>query len=342
MDINYIKKIALELFKTDSPTGYSNNVCNYLLNELKSLGYEASITNKGNVKLFIEGNSSEKTIATSAHVDTLGLMVRSINSDGTLNVTNVGGPSIPTLDGEYCKIVTRSEKIYTGTILCKSASVHVYEDAKSAPRDLSHMIVRIDEVVHNKEDVKALGINNGDYICYDPKTVITTSGFLKSRFIDDKGSVCAILAVLQEMKLNKIKPMYNTYVYFVNQEEVGHGAATTDLVVDEFVTVDMGCIGQDLAGNEYAVSICAKDSGGPYSYNLTNKLINLASNNNINYVVDIFPFYGSDIGAAWRSGVDCAGALIGPGVHASHGMERTHLDAIINTSKLLYLYLTTK
>ena len=204
------------------------------------------------------------------------------------------------------------------------------------------MIVRIDEVVHNKEDVKALGINNGDYICYDPKTVITPSGFLKSRFIDDKGSVCAILAVLQEMKLNRIKPMYNTYVYFVNQEEVGHGAATTDSVVDEFVTVDMGCIGQDLAGNEYAVSICAKDSGGPYSYNLTNKLINLASNNNINYVVDIFPFYGSDIGAAWRSGVDCAGALIGPGVHASHGMERTHLDAIINTSKLLYLYLTTK
>ena len=165
---------------------------------------------------------------------------------------------------------------------------------------------------------------------------------MSGRFIDDKGSVCAILAVLQEMKLNNIKPMYNTYVYFVNQEEVGHGAATTDSVVDEFVTVDMGCIGQDLAGNEYAVSICAKDSGGPYSYNLTNKLINLASNNNINYVVDIFPFYGSDIGAAWRSGVDCAGALIGPGVHASHGMERTHLDAIINTSKLLYLYLTTK
>lgn len=342
MDINYIKKTAIELFNTDSPTGYSNNVCKFLVNELRTLGYEATITNKGNVKLFIEGYSNEKTVATSAHVDTLGLMVRSINSNGTLNVTNVGGPLIPTLDGEYCKIITRDEKVYTGTILCKSASVHVYEDAKSANRDLSHMIVRIDEVVKSSADVKALGINNGDYICYDPKTVITPSGFLKSRFIDDKGSVCAILAVLQKMKVNNVKPQYNTYVYFVNQEEVGHGAATTDNIVDEFVTVDMGCIGQDLAGNEFAVSICAKDSGGPYSYNLTNKLIKLAKDNNVNHVVDIFPYYGSDIGAAWRSGVDCEGALIGPGVDASHGMERTHLDAIKSTSELLYLYLTSK
>ena len=102
----------------------------------------------------------------------------------------------------------------------------------------------------------------------------------------------------------------------------------------------MGCIGKDLAGNEYAVSICAKDSGGPYSYDLTNKLINLAKKENVNYVVDIFPFYGSDIGAAWRAGIDCKGALIGPGVHASHGMERTHFSALEETMKLLYLYLT--
>ncbi|MDE7101022.1 MAG: M20/M25/M40 family metallo-hydrolase, partial [Anaeroplasmataceae bacterium] len=175
-----------------------------------------------------------------------------------------------------------------------------------------------------------------------PKTVVTESGFLKSRFIDDKGSVCAILGVLKQMAEEHLLPAYDTYVYFVNQEEVGHGAATTDSSISEFVTVDMGCVGKDLAGNEYAVSICAKDSGGPYSYELTTKLIQMAKENNLNYVVDIFPYYGSDIGAAWSSGVDCAGALIGPGVHASHGMERTHLDAIENTMKLLYAYLTTK
>lgn len=337
---NYFENLVYRIFQCDSPTGYSQNVDQLLVQELNALGYDASITNKGNVKVFIEGKNHTKKVATSAHVDTLGLMVRSINSSGTLNVTNVGGPSIPTLDGEYCKIVTRSGLIYTATILCKSASVHVYEDAKSKIRDIDAMEVRIDEKVTSKEDVLKLGIQNGDYILIDPKTVITKSGFLKSRFIDDKGSVCVILATLKKMKEEKCIPAYDTYVYFVNQEEVGHGAATIDPSISEFVTVDMGCVGKDLAGNEYAVSICAKDSGGPYSYELTSRLCDLAKQNHLNYVVDIFPFYGSDIGAAWRSGVDCKGALIGPGVHASHGMERTHLEALNHTMELLYSYLT--
>ena len=339
MNLSYVKSIINKIFLTDSPTGYSKNIDKVLVDELNKLGYEAQITNKGNVKVFIKGRDESKTVATSAHVDTLGLMVRSINSDGTLSVTNIGGPSIPTLDGEYCKLVTRDELVYTGTILCKSASVHVYEDAKTAPRNLDTMIVRLDEVVHSKADVEKLGIQNGDYICYDPKTVLTSSGFLKSRFIDDKGSVIGILGVLKELKDNNQIPHYNTYVYFVNQEEVGHGAATVDKSIDEFVTLDMGCVGKDLAGNEYAVSICAKDSGGPYSYDLTSKLINIAKNKGLNYTVDIFPYYGSDIGAAWRAGLDAKGALIGQGVHASHGMERTHLDGIKNTMELLYAYL---
>jgi putative aminopeptidase FrvX len=339
MDILYVKSLINKIFLTDSPTGYSKNIDNVLIEELKNIGYMPTITNKGNIKLFIEGKDHSKKVATSAHVDTLGLMVRSINQDGTLMVTNVGGPQIPTLDGEYCKIITRDGRIYQGTILCKSQSSHVYPDAKSLPRDLENMIVRIDEITKSKEETKKLGIDNGDYVCYDPKTVLTESGFLKSRFIDDKGSVIGILGVLKEMHDKNVIPTYDTYVYFVNQEEVGHGAATVDKDIDEFVTVDMGCVGLDLAGNEFAVSICAKDSGGPYSYDLTTRLINIAKEKNLNYTVDIFPYYGSDIGAAWRSGVDCKGALIGQGVSASHGMERTHLDGIKNTMELLYSYL---
>lgn len=339
MDIEYVKGLINKIFLCDSPTGYSYNIDKVILEELNSLGYTGRLTNKGNVVLFIEGRSSEKVVATSAHVDTLGLMVRSINSNGTLNITNVGGPSYPTLDGEYCKIITRDGKTYTGTILCKAESVHVFEDARSSKRDLDTMVVRIDEVVHSKDDVLKLGIQNGDYIAYDPKTVLTESGFLKSRFIDDKGSVIGILGILKELKDKNIKPKHDTYVYFVNQEEVGHGAATVNTKIDEFVTVDMGCVGKDLDGNEFAVSICAKDSGGPYDYELTTRLINIAKSKNLNYTVDIFPFYGSDIGAAWRAGVDCKGALIGQGVASSHGMERTHLDGIINTMELLYSYL---
>lgn len=340
-DINYFKETANKIFNVDSPSGYSHNINKLLLELLKDLGFEGSTTNKGNVYIKVRGNSNEKVVATSAHVDTLGLMVRSINGDGTLNVTRIGGPQVATLDGEYCKIQTRFNKTYTGTILSNSASSHVYEDSDKQRKE-NNIIVRIDEKISSAKDVNDLGIQNGDYIFIEPKFTITESGFIKSRFIDDKASVCVILSVLKYLKDTNQKPAYDTYIYFVNHEEVGHGAATIHDEITEFVTVDMGCVGKDLAGNEYAVSIAAKDSGGPYDYELTTRLINLAKDNNVNYVVDIFPYYGSDVGAAYRSGRDLKGALIGQGVHASHGMERTHLDGITNTMKLLTLYLLNK
>ena len=340
-DINYFKETAHKVFNIDSPSGYSNKINNLLIELLKELGHKASLTNKGNVYLKVDGESNEKTVATSAHVDTLGLMVRSINGDGTLNVTRIGGPQVATLDGEYCRIQTRFGKIYTGTILSNSASSHVYEDSDKQRKE-NNVVVRIDEKVNSSKDVKNLGIDNGDYIFIEPKFTITESGFIKSRFIDDKASVCVILTVLKYLKDNNLKPAFDTFIYFVNHEEVGHGAATIDESISEFVTVDMGCVGKDLAGNEYAVSIAAKDSGGPYDYELTTRLINLAKDNNVNYVVDIFPYYGSDVGAAYRSGRDLKGALIGQGVHASHGMERTHLDGINSTLNLLTLYLLNK
>lgn len=339
MKTDYYKYLVEKIFNTPSPSCYTKEILEVIKKELDNLGYKYKVSNKGNIEVFVKGMSDEIVRATSAHSDTLGLMVRSINADGTLNITNVGGILMPTLDGEYVNVLTRDNKIYEGTILSTSPSVHVFKDAKDKPRDLDNMILRLDEVVKSKDDVLKLGINNGDYIFVDPKTKITSSGFLKSRFIDDKASVCILLYVLKLFKDNNVLPKYDTYFYFVNQEEIGYGAASVSPSISEFVTVDMGCVGLDLSGNEYEVSIAAKDSGGPYNYELTTHLINLAKENNINYVVDIFPMYGSDIGAAYRSGRDFKGALIGPGVSASHGMERTHLKAIENTINLLYLYL---
>lgn len=340
MELNYLKSIIKDIFFTDSPSGYSGNINEILTSKLKEMGItEVRISHKGSVEAFIKGQSSAKRVAVAAHADTLGLMVRSIGADGTLKVTNVGGPLIPTLDGEYCRIISRNGKIYTGTILSTSPAVHVYKDSASKPRDIDNIYIRLDERVKTRQDVLDLGIENGDYVCYDSKTVLTESGFLKSRFIDDKGSVCAILAVLEYMCKHHISPKYDTCVYFTNYEEVGHGGATIQNV-SEFVAVDMGCVGLDLSGNEYAVSICAKDSSGPYDYELTGRLIDLAKEEKLSYAVDIFPYYSSDVSASLRSGLDCKGALIGSGVHASHGMERTHLDGLQNTMKLLYLYLT--
>jgi len=325
----------------DSPSGYTNNVVKKLRTYADELGYATEKTGKGNLIISVDGKS-DKTVGVCAHVDTLGLMVRGIKEDGTLTFTTIGGPILPTLDGEYCKIYTRGKnpKVYTGTILSNSPAQHVFSDAGTLPRTADNMHIRVDAVVKNGEDIKALEMDSGDYICYVPKLEFTDTGFIKSRFLDDKLSAAIILTVLKYIRENNIEILNNLKAIFSTNEEVGHGMSHLPDGMSELVAVDMGCIGKDLNCTEYDVSICAKDSGGPYNFDLTEHLINLAADAGLKYARDIYPFYGSDIGAAWRGGHDVRGALIGPGVAASHGMERTHMDAAENTMKLLYLYLT--
>lgn len=340
-DKNYVLSVAKEILSIDSPSGYTKNAILKVGKYAKELGYEFSMTNKGNAMIFVEGNCTEKTIGVCAHVDTLGLMVRSITSDGTLLFSKVGGIALPTLDGEYCKIYTRSGKVFTGTILSNSPASHVYKDAGTVERTEDKMHIRIDCEVKNKEDVEKLEISAGDYVCIDTKTIVTDTDFIKSRFLDDKLSVALILGVLKHFKDNNLKPTNNLKVLISTYEEVGHGMAFIPSGIDELIAVDMGCIGEDLSCTEYDVSICAKDSSGPYDYELTNKLVSLAKENNLSYALDLYPMYSSDVSATLRAGHDVRGALIGPGVHASHGMERSHYKGVLNTMKLLTLFLNS-
>ncbi len=333
--VDFLKEIML----CDSPTGYCEEIINTLKNILSNMGYEAKVTNKNVVEVFVEGRDSSKKIAVSAHVDTLGAMVRSITSDGKIKFTKIGGPILSTVDGEYCRIHTRDNRVYTGTVISESPSVHVYEDANSRKREEGDMYVRLDEEVSSNKDVKALGIDTGCYIAFDTKTTVTRSGFIKSRFLDDKAGASCLLTVLKMIKNNNSKPEYDTVFCFTNYEEVGHGAATVGRDADELLAVDMGCIGLDLSCTEYQVSICAKDSNGPYDYAMVNKLIECAKKCRADYAVDIYPRYGSDVGASWSAGNDVKGGLIGPGIHASHGMERTHIKAIFATVDLINEYL---
>lgn len=334
--LNTAKKLLL----TDSPSGFCYDIMDIIGSWSKEMGYSFETTVKGCGVITVPGKSSDKVIGLSAHVDTLGAMVRSISPSGTLKFTLIGGPIVPTLDAEYCKVRTRDGRIYNGTFLSTSAAIHVYEDAKTKARDPKNMEVRLDEVVKSKEDVEALEICPGDFIFIDPKTTVTESGFLKSRFIDDKASVACLMNLLHILSSEKIVPTYTTKVFISVYEEVGHGSSYIPADITEMIAVDMGCIGEDLSCTEFDVSICAKDSGGPYDYHMTTDLINLAKENEIKYAIDIYPFYGSDVGAALHGGNNIKGALIGPGVHGSHGMERTHYTALEGTIKLLYAYLT--
>ena len=334
----YLITAAEKIINIDSPSGYTKEAVAFLKSEVEKMGYDTSLSTKGNLLVKVEGHNNNKTLGISAHIDTLGLMVRSIKSDGKLAFTKIGGPLLPTLDGEYCRIITRDKKVYTGTILSTSPSVHVYADAGELKRVEDTMEIRLDELVYSKEDVLKLGIQNGDIIAIDPKFTCTGSGFIKSRFLDDKISSAIILAYLKYLSLNDQKPANDLQIIFSTYEEVGHGAASLPEKIDELLAIDMGCIGKDLSCNEEDVSICAKDSSGPYDYDIVSRLLSLAKDNNLKYAIDIYPYYGSDVSSALRGGNDIKGALIGPGVSASHGMERTHRNALLNTLKLLIAY----
>ncbi|OMD69812.1 aminopeptidase [Paenibacillus odorifer] len=338
---DYILSILKKLLDTPSPSGFAAQVMTLVAEEAAALNVPLSWNEKGGVILNVPGLDPSRTIGISAHVDTLGAMVRSIKANGTLRLTSVGGFAMHSIENEYCTIHTRSGKTYTGTILTSHPSVHVYPDARDFKRSEENMEVRIDELVSSKEDVLKLGISVGDFISFDARAVITPSGYIKSRHLDDKASVAALLGLLESIKREGWKPLHNLSFLISNYEEVGHGTAWIPGEINEMIAVDMGAMGDDLSCKETDVSICAKDSSGPYDYVMTGRLIELAEALAIPYAVDIYPMYGSDASAALRGGNNIRAALIGPGVHASHSMERTHKQAVVNTAKLLAAYVGT-
>lgn len=329
----------VELFKQlafiPSPSGYTKDALNFVKNYAENLGYSTSTLRKGGVIIEVSGKTKENTLGLSAHVDTLGAMVRSITPQGTLKLISVGGFLMESIEGSYCQIHTRTGKTYTGTIQTVAPSVHTYDDARRLERVEKNMEVRIDEVIHSKEDVEALEIQPGDFISFDSCFCHTESGFIKSRHIDDKASVAIFLTLLKEMKEQNFIPERPLKILISNYEEVGHGSAFLPNDITDLIAIDMGAIGDDLSGDEYKVSICALDSSGPYDYELTNELIEIAKDKHLDYAIDIFPHYGSDVSAALRGGNNIRGALIGQGVNASHGIERTHEKGLENTFELI-------
>ena len=333
-----ILSLLTELLETDSPTGFPEQVNRLLIAKLKGMGYAAEESNKRLVRVCVQGEKKGVRRAVSAHTDTLGAMVRGVEGDGRIRFTCLGGPVLPTFDGEYCRIYADGGKVYTGTFLSDSCSCHVYKDAGTLERTEKTMFVRLDEDVSSAQEVAALGIRTGCFIALDPKTQITPSGYIKSRFLDDKAGSACLLFALERMKREGLVPEYDTDFYFTNYEETGHGAASIS-GADELLAVDMGCVGGGLSCRETQVSVCAKDSRGPYDHEMVERLLRLAKAENIDYAVDVYPHYGSDVGAAWGAGANVKGGLIGPGVHASHGMERTHIRGVCASADLLCAYL---
>lgn len=334
--MNFIKEQLYTLTSIPSPSSFTTKVTDYLLSELSSLGYSPERSNKGNVFVTLGGSGSPLILA--AHVDTLGAMVRSIKGNGRLRPTTIGGHQWSTADGENCTIHTRDGRVYTGVVLNKEPSSHVADQKTELIEE--NMEILLDENVTSDQDTLALGIQTGDIIAMDPRTVVTESGYIKSRFLDDKLSAAILLGLARAVREDAWKLSRKVSLLFTVYEEVGHGGSVVPDDTEEMVSVDMGCVGSDLGCTERMVSICAKDSGGPYNYDLITALSNLAKEKKLDYAIDVYPHYGSDVETTLRAGYDIRHGLIGPGVYASHNYERSHMDGVRNTFELLKAYVT--
>ena len=341
IDSNNISDLLVELLNINSPSGDTVEAVEYVKKYFEKLGLSTKITTKGALVATLEGRSKEDQVAVSAHVDTLGAMVKEIKSNGRLKLTQIGGYPWVTVDGEYCTIASLGGKHYRGTILHEKTSSHNYGSLpKEDVRTENNIEVRIDEEVFNKEDTEKLGIEIGDFVYLDPRTEVTESGFIKSRHLDDKACVAVLMETARNLVENKIMPSKTTHFFISNYEEVGHGAAgVLDGSVKELIAVDMASPGIGQQSMEQSVTICAKDSSGPYDLEIKKRLVNLSKDNEVDYKLDIYNYYGSDASAALRAGGQLRHGLIGPGVDASHAYERTHMKGLENTTKLLIAYL---
>ena len=337
---DYAASKTVELLGIDSPTGFTVKAADWVKAQFEALSYPAKITEKGGVLIDLGGENAADALLLEAHTDTLGGMVAEIKSNGRLRLTNLGGLCAANCETENARLYTRGGAVIEGTLQLCNASIHVNGDFADTKRSFDTTELVLDEDVKSAEDTRALGVEVGDFVCFDPRTRITKSGYIKSRFLDDKLSVGILLGLAKYMKDTGAKPERRVYAHITVYEEVGHGGAgSVPAGVTEAISVDMGCIGDGLQCTERQVSICAKDSGGPYSYEVVGKLIDAAKAEGADYAVDVYPHYGSDVEATLGSGCDIRHGLIGAGVYASHGYERSHLDGVYNTLKVLKGYL---
>ncbi len=338
--VQFIMDETVKLLSIDSPTGYTDDAADFVFTELEALGYHPVKTKKGGVLVDLGGKDAENGVLIETHLDTLGGMVAEVKSNGRLRLTNLGGMNANNAETENVHVITKFNGKYEGTLQLSNASTHVNGDYSSTVRTWDKMEVVLDEKVSSKEDTLKLGIRAGDFVCFEPRTRITEKGYIKSRFLDDKLSVGILLGYAKYLKEENITPDRRIWGHITVFEEVGHGgAASVPDGVTEAISVDMGCVGDGLECTEHQVSICAKDSRGPYNYAVVKALIAAAQRENIDYAVDVYPYYSSDVESTLSAGNDLRHGLIGSGVYASHGYERSHRDGVENTFKLLRAYL---
>lgn len=341
VDDGLLTLFLVELLKVPSPTGYAQEAAALLQRVFRSISdVTVKVMPKGGLMVTLPGEKDDAPRALTSHMDTLGAMVKTIKTNGRLTLSQIGGYSWNSIEGEGCTVFTRSGKCIRGSILIDTPSVHVHgAKASETKREQEHMEVRLDERVSNPEEVKTLGVSVGDFVAFDPRVELS-NGFIRSRHLDDKAGVACLVEAIRCLTSENRKPKQTTCFYFNNFEEVGHFSEDDfPLEISELLAVDMAAVGEGQNSDEFHTTLCVKDSSGPYHQGMCERLRGLAEAQHIDYRVDIYPYYGSDGSAYWRSGGSVPVALIGPGVDASHNYERTHIDALVDSARWVLAYL---
>ena len=343
IDYAYLEDLLSRLLNTASPTGHAEEAI-ILLEDAFAHFPEVKLerTKKGALLATLPGKKSGPgpLKGLTAHVDTLGAMVKLIKPNGRLELSPIGGFAWASVEGEGCRVHTRKDGTIRGSLMPVKASVHVHNDApREEKRTSSNMEVRLDERVTTVEETRSLGIEVGDFVSFDPRVELN-HGFVRSRHLDDKAAVAILMSAVEALHHAGLKPAAETSLLLTNYEEVGLGGSSdVPASVEEFVAVDMAAIGEGQNSDEFHPSLCVKDGAGPYHHGLSNKLRDLAERYDIPYKTDIYVYYSSDAGSYARAGGSAAIALIGPGVDASHHYERTHHDALVATTQWVLAYL---
>lgn len=330
-----------ELVEVDSTVGYYPEIHAWLEEFLAPMGYEVTYDNKATAYVRVPGEDHEKTVCVGAHLDTIGLIVRGFNADGTLRVRQLGGVNYHDLEGETCYVHCRDGRTVVGQIICEHHSVHVFEDCRKMERDENHMEVSLCDDVSSPEDARALGVTEGAIVSIDPHFQALDNGYIMSRHIDDKGAVTVLLDVLRWLHDTGRKPACDTVFAFPIYEEIGHGGAFVPSEVSEYVALDITLIGPDYASDEHSVGVICSDHKGPYDWELTNTLLACAREacDEGKWNTQVCFRYSTDANAAYTLGSNLRSGAFGMAVLSSHGRDRCHVDALVETEKLCRAYL---
>jgi len=339
IDTAYLRARLLEMLAIPCPTGFTDEIVRYVCTQLDLIGVEYLLTRRGTIVATVPGRDRTRMRAAVAHLDTIGATVTSLQENGRLGLGPIGTWSSRFAEGGRVTVYSRASA-YRGQVLPVLASGHAFnQEIDRLPVAWSQVEVRLNRRTKTREDLGRLGVETGDFVAFDSDPEWDDSGYISARHLDNKAGASALLAALESLVREDVRPAVDLTGVFTVTEEVGTGGATTlDARVAEFLGIDVAPVAPGQMSSETKVTLCAMDTSGPFDRELVAMLAQCCREHSIPHETDVFRYYYSDANSAIIAGNDVRHALVAFGTDATHGYERTHFESLEGLARLLCLY----